>query len=30
MRNRIALLHYEKENMGSFRKLACVLFDMVI
>lgn len=26
----IALLHYEKENMGSFRKLTCLLFEMVI
>ena len=30
MRVRIAPLHYEKENMGSFRELACLLFDMVI
>lgn len=30
MRYRIAPLHYEKENMGSFRKLTCLLFNMVI
>jgi hypothetical protein len=26
----IALSHYEKENMGSFRHLACLFFRMVI
>jgi hypothetical protein len=27
---RIALSHYEKENMGSFRHLACLFVRMVI